>query len=188
MKHPKTILRLELVAKRRAIEPEIAEKASLAIAEHFLAIIPPQMVVAGYCPMRGEINIMNLLTKLAERGNKICLPVVMDGKRKLKFLAWSPSEELCAGKFGELCPFANSPELQPDIVIVPLVGFDIHLQRLGYGGGYYDATILELRAINKNVRIIGAAYNMQLVENLPIEIHDEKLDAVITESGDIINF
>ena len=110
---------------------------------------------------------------------------IVEHEKILKFLSWSPDEELCAGKFGALCPLPHLPELVPDIIIVPLVGFDENLHRLGYGGGYYDATIRNFREKNPSIRVIGAAYNIQKVENLPSEAHDEKLDSVVIEDINI---
>ena len=193
MKQKKSKLRAELIKKRLEIPKEIAERAALALAENFLDIIPrADFVIAGYVPMRGEIDVMPLLKKLATRGNKICLPIIDDNIKILKFLSWSPDEELCAGKFGALCPPPHLPELVPDIIIVPLVAFDANLYRLGYGGGYYDATIKNLREQNKilrvPVKVIGAAYDMQQVEKLPTEAHDEKLDSVLIQNINYASF
>ena len=160
---------------------EIAVSAALKIAANIIPHIAKDAVVAGYYPMRGELDVLPLLRQLSARGNKICLPVIAGGTKILQFLAWSPDAPLCAGKYGVLCPPDNSPALMPDVIIAPLVGFDAAGWRMGYGGGYYDATISELRAQNKSVQIIGAAYSMQLVESLPHEAHDERLGAVATE-------
>lgn len=176
-------LRKEYIAKRLAVDFEVAENFSKSVAQKLLDIIPAGAKVAGYVAIRGEIDIMPALTELLKRCNEICLPVVEVGDKILKFLKFSPDITLVTGKFGVLCPPANSPIINPDIVLVPLVAFDANGNRIGYGGGYYDATIRSLRLQNKTVRIIGVAYSMQQLENIPVEEQDEQLDMVITENN-----
>jgi 5-formyltetrahydrofolate cyclo-ligase len=87
------------------------------------------------------------------------------------------------GPYGIEVPPISEPELIPDAVLVPLVAFDANSCRLGYGGGYYDATIQQLRQAKKKVHIIGIAFAVQQVAAIPVESHDAKLDAVVTEKG-----
>lgn len=181
MKIDKNSLRAGLMARRLAIAAEIAEAAAGSLAGYLLEIIPDGAKVAGYCAMCGEIQVNTALAKLAARGNKTALPVVVKPSKILKFLDASTDLPLIAGEFGVSCPQPHLPEIIPDVVIVPMLGFDADGNRLGYGGGYYDATIRHLRAGNKRVRIIGVAYNMQKSENIPVEPHDEKMDMVVTE-------
>lgn len=174
-------LRKEYIAKRLAIAADVAENASKIVAERLLAIIPIDAKVAGYVALRGEIDITQALTELSTRGNEVCLPVIAGDDKVLQFLQFSPDIPLMAGKFGVLHPPLHSPSIIPDVVLVPLVAFDANGSRLGYGGGYYDATIRSLRLQNKTVKIIGVAYSLQQLENIPVEEHDERLDVVITE-------
>jgi len=173
-------IRKKLIAERLAVAPETARNFAVSIIPKLLGLIPSGAVVAVYAPMRGEIDVMPALRELAARGHRVCLPVIKDGKT-LEFREFSPDSTLIAGKFGALCPPENAEVLTPDVLIVPLVGFDAAGNRLGYGGGYYDVTISALRAQNKLLKTIGVAYSFQRVENLPTEAHDEKLDVVVTE-------
>lgn len=189
MENQKSTLRKELIVKRLEISPEYAADAALKLAENLLPHIPQNAIVAGYSAMRGEIDVFPLLRELAARGNKICLPTISlpspsgrgqaEGKI-LQFLAWQTDTALVPGKYGVLCPPDSFPALTPDILIVPMVAFDKSGFRLGYGGGYYDATIHELRGKNKNLCVIGVAYSFQEVDKLPVEAHDEKMDRIIT--------
>ncbi|MEQ1789387.1 MAG: 5-formyltetrahydrofolate cyclo-ligase [Rickettsiales bacterium] len=179
-------IRKKLIADRLKIPLETAKQAADSLAEYLLSVIPMGVVVAGYCAIRGEIDANKALISLLARGNKVALPVVTETGRTLKFLDHSSGEPLQIGKFGISCPQSHSPEIVPEVVIVPLVGFDISGNRLGYGCGYYDTTISSLRAKNKTMKIIGIAYNMQKLENIPTEPHDEKMNMVITER-EIIN-
>ena len=82
-------------------------------------------------------------------------------------------------KYGIVEPNKLS-QITPDVIFVPMVGFDKNLNRLGYGKGYYDRTISKLRKLKK-IFVIGLAYDNQIVRNIPTEIHDEKMDIVLTD-------
>lgn len=179
-------IRKELIEKRLSITSEAAEVAAESLSENLLRIIPRGSRTAGYYPVRGEMSLHKFFCKLWERGDIVALPVVADDSKILKFIEYNSYSELIAGKFAIPCPPPSSPEIIPDIIIAPMVGFDVHGNRLGYGGGHYDATISTLRAENKQVRVIGVAYNIQKLANIHTEIHDEKMDMVVTESGIII--
>jgi 5-formyltetrahydrofolate cyclo-ligase len=179
-------IRKQLIADRQAILPETASAASASITKYILETIPDGVAVAGYCAMHGEVDVSGALEQLYARGNNVVLPVVSEEKI-LKFLTWSPESTLIGGKFGVSCPQPHLPEIAPDVVIAPMVAFDAGGNRLGYGGGYYDATIKYLRMRNKDLNIIGVAYAMQRVENLPIHAGDQKMDMVVTEKG-VIRF
>ncbi len=183
----KKSLREKLIKARQLIKPEDACLAADSIEKHLLEIISENAKVAIYCAIRGEVDLNMVIEKLQSRGNQVALPVVTETEKILKFLDCSSGEELVVGKFGISCPMTHLPEIEPDTVIVPMVGFDLHGNRLGYGGGYYDATLKFLRIKNKKLLVIGVAYAMQQVNNLPIHDGDEKMDMVITEKG-IIRF
>lgn len=143
-------------------------------------MLPKDASVAGYSAVRWEIDILPLLTELSTEDSPVFLPIVSDTEKTLKFLEWDGGA-LVAGKYDILHPPADAKEGYPQFVIVPLLGFDAQGNRLGYGGGYYDATIRKMRAQNKGVKFIGAAYSLQQVDAIPHEPHDERLDAVVTE-------
>lgn len=182
----KKSLREKLIAARQLITLDEAQVAANSLAKYLLEIIPENAKVAAYCAMRGEVDVNNLIKKLQIRGYAVALPVVVPSSKILKFLDCSNDEELVVGKYGISCPQPHLPEIEPDVVIVPLVGFDDAGHRLGYGGGYYDATLASLRSRNKKLLVIGVAYAMQRVENLATESHDEKMDMVVTEEGIVI--
>jgi 5-formyltetrahydrofolate cyclo-ligase len=186
MEDNKQLIRKKFIAAREFLPPETASAASASIAEYIREIIPEGAAAAGYCAMRGEVDVSGALEQLYARGNNIALPVVSVGKI-LKFLTWSPESPLIEGKFGVACPQPHLPEIAPAVVIAPMVAFDAGGNRLGYGGGYYDATIKHLRRLNKGLNVIGVAYAMQRVENLPVHDGDQKMDMVVTEQG-VIRF
>ena len=183
----KDSLRKKIIGERQNIDGKKALLASQAVAGALLKLIPHDAKIAGYWPMRGEIDIKEPLNQLYKIGNIVSLPIIPDTEKILKFLKYSPNTNLVAGKFGTLCPPADSPEITPDIVIIPMVGFDEKGHRLGYGGGYYDATLAHLRSRNKNLLAIGVAYSLQKTHKLPTHNGDQKMDIIVTEKK-VINF
>lgn len=134
--------------------------------------------LAGYWPIRGEADPLPVLR---EWSGPVALPVVVARAVPLIFRRWS-GEPLVAGAFGTSEPAAEAPELIPHVLIVPLVGFDTRLSRLGYGGGFYDRTLARLRAAGP-VTAIGFAFEGQRLEVIPQEPTDEPLDLIVTESS-----
>lgn len=139
----------------------------------------PDQLVAFYWPKEREFDPRGLMFYLMERGYNCALPVIEQGSRILKFARWRDGDGLVPGPFGVMQP-AQTQWVEPDIVIVPLLAFDLRGNRLGYGGGYYDATLKDLRA-RKHITAAGIGYAQQAVlYSLPAEDHDERLDWVIT--------
>ena len=184
----KQSLRKQCLTLRERVRPDEAKTASLDLAKHLLSLIPENAsVVAGYKAVRGEIDLDETMAQLSTRGHTLALPVVVGLHQPLVFRQWRIGHPLELGQFGIKVPPQSEPELTPDAVIVPLVAFDKAGYRLGYGAGYYDLTLRQLREAQKKVQIIGAAFSAQQVESIPAEAHDEKLDAVVTEK-EIIRF
>lgn len=158
------------------------EAADAALRRRVLeaAPLPEGAVVAGYWPMRGEIDVLPLLSVLAERGQVTALPVVVAPRAPLEFRRWRDGDPLEEGPYGTRHPVASAAVVRPVCLLVPLLAFDRQGVRLGYGGGFYDRTLAALRA-DGPVVAVGVAYAGQEVEALPAEPHDERLDWVITE-------
>lgn len=144
------------------------------------APLPAGAVVAGYWPMRGEIDVLPLLGALSQRGQVTALPAVIGRKEPLVFRRWAPGEPLEEGLYGTRHPAVSAAVVRPVCLLVPLLAFDRKGIRLGYGGGFYDRTLAALRAVGPVVAV-GVAYAGQEVESLPAEPHDERLDWVVTE-------
>ena len=141
-------------------------------------------VVSLYWPMRTEIDVRPLMADLSAKRVQVALPV-MDGKGSpLMFRAWSPGDELVATQLGVMEPPEFAPELPPDIVTVPLLGFDLYGNRLGYGGGYYDRTLAHLRQQGEIIAV-GVAYDEQEYPVIPVHRGDERLDMVVTDKRTI---
>lgn len=183
---PKSDLRRLAMERRADIGAAEAEKAALAIVEPALALVkaafPQSAVVAAYWPMRQEISTLPLMERLHAEGYQVALPVPGLKATAMVFRAWSPKAVLRAGLFGVLHPDPSAAELQPSFVFAPVAAFDALGSRIGYGGGYYDATLNALRKKGRTVAC-GLAYGVQEVPKIGAEPHDQKLEFILTEKA-----
>jgi 5-formyltetrahydrofolate cyclo-ligase len=178
----KATLRAAALAARDALSSEHRAAAAQAIAVRGLPIeIMPGAVVAGYSPIRSEIDPAPLLRKVAAPGVQLALPAIIAGDQPLKFRAWSLNDRLRRGPLGILEPPPDAAEIIPDILLVPLAAFDRLGHRIGYGAGHYDRTLAQLRQL-KAITAIGVAFAAQQVEAVPALLHDVALDYVLTET------
>ena len=134
--------------------------------------------LGGYYPSNHEIDDLEILDLLEKQNFKISLPIVKKNNQ-MNFYKWSNKDPLKINKFGIPEP-ALSKILYPDILLVPLVGYDSNLNRLGYGGGFYDRYIEKIEKIKKVIKI-GLAFSCQKITFVPINQYDKKLDFIITE-------
>ena len=141
--------------------------------------------VSLYYPMHNEISPFGFIKYFNLNKFKLTLPVVKAQSRSLLFKEWDLKDKLKRGKLGNLEPFYNASDFLPQLIIVPMLMFDKNLNRLGYGGGYYDKSINELKKHftreKKDFVTIGLAYSLQETKSIPHEAHDEQLDFIITE-------
>jgi 5-formyltetrahydrofolate cyclo-ligase len=179
----KTELRRELLKRRDSIPSHVRAAAAQTIADRALPIeLLSGMLVSGYSPLKSEINPLPLMRRFAEAGAQLALPVVAGRGQPLIMRAWAFDQELGAGVWGIREPKPESPEVFPDILIVPLLGFDGRGHRIGYGAGYYDMTITRLRTL-KPIIALGVAFAAQEIDELPTSPRDARLDLVLTEHG-----
>lgn len=134
--------------------------------------------LAGYMAMRTEIDPT---AAMAAHPGPVGVPVILGAGQALRFREWSPGCAMVAGEFGALIP-AEGAWVEPEVVIVPLVGFDARGYRLGYGGGFYDRTLAGLRARHP-VLAVGFAFAAQELPEVPIDQYDQRLDVIVTEAG-----
>lgn len=158
--------------------------ASRALIDHFPDTVWPAVhtVVAGYWPVRGEIDPRPLMETFMLEQAQLALPLVAGKDAPLQFRAWSPGDTLETGAFGIDVPDARKPLLVPALVLVPLAAFDRKCHRIGYGAGFYDRTLSALRA-NGPVVAVGLAYEGQRTGQIPAGRHDVALDYVVTEQA-----
>ncbi len=181
----KTAIRAAVLARRAGVPAEVRE----AFAQRLATIGPslvrrngeaPDGIVSVYHPIRDEVDTVPLFDALLREGFVTALPVTVARREPLRFYIWRPGDPVAPGRWTIPEPLPTAPEVDPDVLFVPLAAFDRRGFRLGYGAGFYDASLNRLRA-RKPVLAVGVAYAVQEVEAVPCEAHDEPLDAVITE-------
>ena len=177
----KAALRKDIFAKRKEAFAERAAKDGAANARLGAYLDGVKAgIVAGYRPIRTEIDPTPTMTALIMAGRRVCVPVIEAAGKPLKFREWAPGCAMTEGAFGAEIP-AEGAWLEPEALIVPLVGWDRQGWRLGYGGGFYDRSLEGLRA-KRPTLAIGFAYAAQEVPEAPREPTDQQLDAVVTEA------
>ena len=134
--------------------------------------------IGGYYPSNYEVDDLEILNFLSKKGSIISLPIIKKNNN-MNFFQWNKKNPLSINKFGILEPISVKITY-PDILLVPLVAFDKKLNRLGYGGGFYDRYIEKVSKIKKILKI-GLAFSFQQLDRIPVNKFDKKLDIIITE-------
>jgi 5-formyltetrahydrofolate cyclo-ligase len=178
----KAALRLVLRDQRRALATRIPDAGQRAAALLPDARLSGWSFAAGYRPRGGEIDPRPLMARLAAAGAMLALPVALDRDSPLEFRAYDTGDRLEPDAYNIAAPTAEAPLARPDLVIAPLLAFDRRGGRMGQGGGHYDRTLAGLRAEGP-VFVLGLAYAAQEVAEIPAEPHDQRLDAILTETG-----
>lgn len=178
----KAALRTEAHKRRAQLHPSLRLDAARDAVAHFLEHLPLGQgeVVAAYWPIRDELDIKDLIVRLMDSGQPVALPVVLGDEEPLELRLWQEGAPLYEAGFGTLAPEDSAPRVEPDIILMPLLGFDRHGTRLGYGGGYYDRTLAHLV---RRPRLVGFAFARQEIDHIPRDAHDVPLDAIVTELG-----
>ncbi|HWA63706.1 MAG TPA: 5-formyltetrahydrofolate cyclo-ligase [Caulobacteraceae bacterium] len=177
----KAELRAALRRRRRALAAEAPDAPDEAAGRLPLDALPPFAAVAGYHPLGGEIDPGPVLRRFVEAGARLALPVAHPDA-PLIFREARADDVTEPDAFGIPSPPATAPVIAPDIVVAPVLAFDRQGGRLGQGGGHYDRTLAALRAA-RPLFVIGLAYAGQEIEAAPMEPHDQRLDAILTEKG-----
>ena len=137
------------------------------------------LIISGWWPIRGELDLRPWLAGLANRGARAALPLVAERAQPLIFRPWATGTAMERGFWNIPVPVAG-PEIAPDIVLAPVVGFDAAGYRLGHGGGYFDRT---LAALHPRPFVIGVGLQEARLATIFPQPHDIRLDAIVTEQG-----
>ena len=175
--------RTSLALRRRAAEKSSPD-ALVNLSDHLVNQFGKMsgQIFSGYLAIGTEINVAPAIAKLEQAGLVATLPVVTAAEQPLKFRHWTADTLMESGPLRTRHPAANSPEMIPDLLIIPMLAFDVDGYRIGWGGGFYDRTLGKLRA-EKEVIAIGAAFEAQKVDKVPRDEHDARLDWIATETG-----
>ena len=183
----KETIRKEMLARRNAMTSAEAESKSKAIAANLMKIkeYKEAATVLFYAAKGNEARTENLIKAALASGKRALMPVTDMAKKEIVGAEIKDYDaDLMNGPFGILEPKRKIAvdEKAIDVVVVPGVAFDLACHRLGYGYGYYDKLLHRLAAKNPGMAAIGLSYDFQVVEKLPAEGHDHKLDRIVTES------
>ena len=184
MTNNKKTLRQEALAKRDRMRQEqrvIISQKLVNELQKLLAILKGK-TVAGFWPIKSEIDPRPLMLALKEHGFKLALPAIIN-KTKMVFRIFEDEGKLVDMGFGTVGPSEEAKIVEPETLLVPLSAFDNKGNRIGYGAGYYDRAIASLRENGHNPLLIGLAFDCQEVPSIPAEPHDQKLAMILTESG-----
>ena len=177
-------LRKILLKKRNALKQLQRKTATEEAAHHLMTLIKQHShahTIAGYMPIHSEISPLAVMKELYKEGKTLAVPVIKEKNAPLIWAKWSPKMEMVEGAFKAHIP-RHYEAVTPDVLIVPLVGFDDNCHRLGYGGGFYDRSIEELSR-GRGITTIGLAFEVQRCAEIPIEPTDQTLDYIVTERG-----
>jgi len=172
-------MRRNMVARRAALHETDHARLSAAIVGHLIAALPCPRVVAFCWPIKHEPDVRVALPHWGAQGALAALPVVVAENQPLAFRGWSHDTPLEPDRYGIPTPIAGE-WLIPDLILLPLNGFDGDGYRLGYGGGYFDRT---LAALFPRPLAVGVGFEMNRLDSIRPEIHDQRLDWLVTENG-----
>jgi 5-formyltetrahydrofolate cyclo-ligase len=170
-----------LRARMRALRDEFAMTIGGVIAPSpaLLDRFATGVIISSYIPIGSEADPSAIAFAARERGCTIVLPHVTSRESPVRFFAWDPDQPLIDGPLGLRQPSTDAPEMDPDIVLTPLLAFDATLNRLGQGAGHYDRVFERLPEAWR----IGIAWSVQQVEALATDPWDMPLNGVVTEAA-----
>ena len=171
--------RTAIIARRMARDPEERRRLSAPVIDylHSAVDVVRYPALGVYWPIRGEIDLRDFARRHVEAGGVVGLPVVVQDAAPVEFWRWRPGVALKRGHWNIPVP----PErdlVRPDVLVVPLVGFDAGCYRLGYGGGFYDRT---LAAAAPRPHTIGIAFADAELNTIYPQPHDIPMDVIVTE-------
>lgn len=183
----KSAIREMCLGRRAALQPEFRRVASARIRALLAALLAARHLVenveiSAYLPIRSEVDLAPLLPDLSQAGALLSLPVVVS-RTTIVFRRYSCGDPLHRAGFGTMGPDVSAATVKPQVVLMPLAGFDARGGRIGYGAGHYDRALQGLRRTGRRPITIGVGFAVQQVAEVPVEPHDIPLGAIVTEAG-----
>jgi len=172
-------LRRSMVVRRTALDEAEHAEWSARIVAHLSAALALPKIVAFCWPIKHEPDVRAVIEGWRAQGARAALPVVLREDAPLAFRPWDAATVLAADRYGIPTPTAGD-FVHPDLILLPLNGFDAAGYRLGYGGGYFDRT---LAALSPRPLAVGVGFEINRVDSIRPEAHDQRLDWIVTEAG-----
>lgn len=174
--------RLRLRAERRLLTPAMAARNTARIVDHLEPILrsigTTGLVIGASWPIRGEPNLMPFLATL--RGVTLSLAVCTDPPQAMRYRRWAPDATMQRGLWNLPVPLPSAGEVTPDLLLVPLLGWDDACHRLGFGTGYFDRTLAALRPAPF---VIGIGLHAARLSTIHPQPHDRACSLILTECG-----
>ena len=172
-------LRKKFLKKRSLISNRFLkeEKINQNLCDIFSSI---NLVTSLYYSVRFEVNLKKISNFMHANKRKVVLPIIINKKSHLLFREWRRDDELKKDFYDIMVP-KNGYFLEPKVLLIPMLAFDLNKNRLGYGGGFYDRTISFLENKNKILKF-GIAFDEQESTIIPVDKNDKKMDAIITQT------
>ncbi len=173
--------RQRLIAERMAMPVALRIELAEAARMHLRSAVDIQAhrILGIYWPLRGEMDVRDIARAQVAAGGVAALPVVVERNAAVEFWRWEPGMKMDKGIWDIPIP-AQRELVHPDMLIVPLVGFDSACYRLGYGGGYYDRT---LAAANPRPLCVGLGFSAAALPSIHPQAHDIAMQMIVTERG-----
>lgn len=172
-------LRQLMTERRGALADGEHERLSTAIVAHLQSTFPVPESFAFCWPIKHEPDVRAVVSFWRELGGCAALPVVVAPDKPLAFRTWLPETPLLPDRYGIPTP-AVGEWLQPELILLPLNGFDGEGYRLGYGGGFFDRTLASLQP---RPLAVGVGFEINRLDSIRPEAHDQRLDWIVTEKG-----
>ena len=137
--------------------------------------------LALYYPSNFELNVLKFLENNYIKNKNVLLPAI-ERKNNMNFYSWEKNQALIVNQFGMLEPNKTKIKI-PNLMLIPILAFDKHKYRLGYGKGFYDRYLKKYLKKFKNIVTVGVAFSFQKYHKLPIDKNDVKLNYILTEKG-----
>jgi 5-formyltetrahydrofolate cyclo-ligase len=173
--HARSLLVKERLSRDRELHLRLGKEATNRLLKG--VDLSRYQTLGVYAPMRGEIDIQDVVDEHLARGSCLALPVVIEKKSPVEFWRWWPGMPMTRGIWNIPIP-AKEERVLPDALIVPLLGFDAALYRLGYGGGYYDRTLAEAAP---KPYCVGLGFQSGMLASIYPQSHDIPMDRIVTD-------
>lgn len=175
----RTARREELIARRVAKDPTQRQRLATPIIQYLLNAIEVSIcpILGLYWPIRGEIDLREIARRHIKAGGVVALPVVVSDAAPVEFWRWRPGVAMRRGPWNIPIP-AVRKVVEPNVLVVPLVGFDNAHYRLGYGGGFYDRT---LAVATPRPHTIGVGYADAQLPTIHPQPHDIPMNVIVTD-------
>jgi len=181
----KKALRTEMRALRRRLLDETPDAAARAARRLPVSRFSRFSIVGAYCAQGTELDpgpILQAILDLNADHTQAALPVAAEKDAPLIFRLWRPDDPLTPDAYGIPSPLPAAPQVLPNLMLTPVLAFDRKGGRLGQGGGHYDRTLANLRR-QRPVFVLGVAFAGQEIDAVPMGRHDQRLDAIVTETA-----